>query len=501
MHLQASQFFEKIKKKIPEQFRNVSVIDFGSLDVNGSFKNMFEDSNYIGIDIRPGKNVDAISKAHEYRSMPVDVVISGQMLEHDEYWMQSLLNMYRLLKDGGLMVVSAAGWATFEHGTERSDNFQFGTKSDYYKGILEDDIKQFLSRLPKPFKESGIEIGNVGQDIYFYGIKSSMKILCSISTKNRYDNYLAMAMASIAHQTRKPNHFTLYDDNDNPKDLREIEAYKYLFRLFDVHGITWNVMFGKKKGQHYNHQEANKTGYDAVFRLDDDCVAEPDVLEKLEAQMTSDVGAVGCSILTPPLPIFKYSSSLITELNVPNKQWSLIGITEEVDHLNCSFLYRAGIVDYDLRLSKVAHREETMFTYAMKLKGYKILITPGRIWHFKSTSGGIRSDNDVSLYQHDEQIFTSWLGFAISKQFLVVLNNGKGDHLVFKKAILSKLKEQYKNIVLAVCYPELFPDEKTISIADAMQMTDIEQYDVYKLGVQLNWQGSLASLYEKLYKL
>jgi len=326
-----------------------------------------------------------------------------------------------------------------------------------------------------------------------------MKILCSISTKNRYDTYLPLAIMSMINQTRKPDHLTIYDDNDSPKDLREVPVYQHLFQMLNIKGIGWNVQFGAKKGQSHNHQKANKSGFDWVFRLDDDCIAEPDVLEKLSAQIKNDVGGVGCSIITPPLIDSDNRSSSIDNLYAQNKQWFMLNKTEEVDHLHCSFLYRAGVVDYDLRLSKKCHREETMFSYGMKLKGYKNIITPAIIWHLKA-SGGIRSDNNKADYDHDERIFNDWLNNTNNRdQYLVVLDCGLGDHLVFKKDILPKLKEKHENIVLSVCHPYLFPDEKTISIADAQRITDIDKYNIYKLGVDINWQGSLKSLFEKMY--
>jgi hypothetical protein len=119
------------------------------------------------------------------------------------------------------------------------------------------------------------------------------------------------------------------------------------------------------------------SGFDAIWRLDDDCVAEPNVLQMLELEMTDGVGAVGGSILTPNISMDrKQASSSIDDLDKPNLQWFRTSTIMVMDHLHCSFLYRAGIVNYDWRLSKKAHREETMFTYSLKLKGYKLLFVP-----------------------------------------------------------------------------------------------------------------------------
>ena len=327
-----------------------------------------------------------------------------------------------------------------------------------------------------------------------------MKILCSISTKNRYENYLPIVIVSIANQTRKPDHFTLYDDSDSPKDLRAIEIYEHLFHLLDYKGIPWNVVFGKKSGQHNNHQTANMAGFDAVWRMDDDCSAEPDVLEKLEKHLVVGVGAVGGSILNPLMPITdapSFASSMIGEMDKPNKQWFKISRTEEVDHLHCSFLYLANIVNYDTRLSKKAHREETMFTYSLKLKGFKILITPCITWHFRSKDGGIRSDNEMSDYHHDEQVFRDWLKFKQSGKPLYVLNNGLGDNYMF----LNNVKMP-KGAVVATCYPELYKEMgvELISIADAWKITNVEAHNIYGWCAQNNWKKTMPEAIKEFYE-
>lgn len=325
-----------------------------------------------------------------------------------------------------------------------------------------------------------------------------MKILCSISTKGRYENYLPMAIMSVVNQTRGPDHLTIYDDNDKPADLRTIDVYLHLFKLLDAKNMGWNVVFGKKRGQHYNHQMANESGYDAVWRMDDDCVAEPNVLNELEKKMTDGVGAVGGSIIVPPpKPPVNDASSSIYGLDKPNKQWFLLDKTEEVDHLHCSFLYRAGIVNYDLRLSKKAHREETMFTYALKLKGYKILITPCITWHLRSQSGGIRSDNNVADYQHDEKIFLDWVAFQNRGKKLYVLNGGLGDNYMFLQAVTPP-----KGSVIATCYPDLYKnmEVEVISIGDAQKIVDIETHNIYAWCARNNWKGHLIDAYRKMYE-
>jgi len=320
-----------------------------------------------------------------------------------------------------------------------------------------------------------------------------MKILCSISTKNRYDTFLPLAIQSVINQTRLPNKLVIFDDNDNPKDLREDPKYSYLFSILDKKQVEWEVIFGAKKGQHHNHQIANKMGYDWVWRVDDDNSPEPNVLENLCSYVADDVGAIGGSVLTTdwdlsPRNVTGKIEKIDDESNI---QWGIIVNVQEVDHLHCSFLYRAGIVDYNTGLSKVAHREETLFTYQLKQKGYKNLVIPNTVtWHAKSSTGGIRSDNIRELYDHDEQIFRNIIG--LEDRTVVVLDCGMGDHIVFKHVL-----PHIKNPIVYSCYPEIVPGK---SIAEAQMLYgDLSSYNIYRKMDEWNWKESLEKAFRKLY--
>jgi SAM-dependent methyltransferase len=173
-HPEQQAFFSRVKAKFPDKFRRVTIYDMGSLDVNGSLKDMFEDSNYTGIDIHPGKNVDIISKVHEFTNPNLaDTIVSGEMLEHDRHWVSSLNRMFQLLKPGGLMVISAAGPARAEHGTRRSGNNEqnmWGTDPDYYRNISFEMIHTWLADI-YPIAEFHFEYGRNQEDSYFYLVK------------------------------------------------------------------------------------------------------------------------------------------------------------------------------------------------------------------------------------------------------------------------------------------------------------------------------------------
>jgi len=318
-----------------------------------------------------------------------------------------------------------------------------------------------------------------------------MRILCSMSTRGRYDTTLPMAIQSVISQTRKPDHFVIFDDNENPEDLRNRQHYNYLFSMMNEMKISWEFIFAQKKGQHYNHQMANIMGYDWVWRLDDDTIPEPNVLENLCKHISPDVGGIAGSVLTPPFAKVTGSTGKIEDINEQSLQWDYINQVKEVDHLHCSFLYRAGTYDYNLGLSRVAHREETLFTYGLKKMGYKMLLVPDTVtWHLKNNQGGIRLDNNKELYDHDDFIFGNYI--ENKDKTIVVLNSGMGDHIVFKKVL-----KDIKNPLVFTCYPQIVPGG---SIEEAnWRFGDLEQFNIYRKMDQWKWKDSIENAYRKLY--
>jgi GT2 family glycosyltransferase len=318
------------------------------------------------------------------------------------------------------------------------------------------------------------------------------KVLCSVATRGRYFTTLPLVLNAIMNQTRLPDKIVIFDDNDEPQDMRNEFLYQHFFSILDTKKIAWEWQFAEKKGQHYIHQRANLMGYEWVWRCDDDAIPEPNVLENLLKYAINGVGAVGGAILTNPLPNTNLSTGFIHNIdNEPNIQWNLIEKTKQVEHLHCSFLYRSGIYDFNLGLSRVAHREETLFTYGLHKKGLKILVVPNaNTWHLKNPNGGIRSETKQEMYEHDEQIFRNFLKYR--NNTIVVLNCGMGDHIVF-----SHVLPELKNPVVFTCYPEII-EGKSIAEAQAL-FGDIDQWNIYKKMDTWRWLGSLENAFRKLY--
>lgn len=97
------------------------------------------------------------------------------------------------------------------------------------------------------------------------------------------------------------------------------------------------------------------------------------------------------------------------------------------------------------------------------------------------------------MFDHDEQIF---LG-NIQHGKIFVLDNGIGDHIIFSQ-LLPYIRAKYPKYTLAVCYPDLFKNENTISIQEARYLLgDISEHNIYKWCIDNDWTDSLLSAYKK----
>lgn len=337
-----------------------------------------------------------------------------------------------------------------------------------------------------------------------------------VSTKGRYDTTLPMTIASIAMQSVVPKRFILFEDSE-PVDIRTNNVYLPLLHVLTNKGIDWSVEFGPKKGQSWNHQKAiDMCKTEWLWRVDDDHICEANVLEELLkcGQDNKDIGAIGGLVIDPTQ--LQTTSDLnltnkISEIDSkPNCQWMKHTRTDvfEVEHLYSTFIYRkdASSHGYNLNLSPVCHREESMFSIEMGKKGWKLLVNPNVItWHSRAPEGGIRSYRDPMLWDHDEKIFQNFLQNINQKDvnFYSVLNGGIGDHFIFRN-ILPELKERYGDkLVLAVCYPAVFQNDgvKLISIQEAKDRLNgnIEKYDIYRWCGERKWSSSLIEAYRKMY--
>ncbi len=115
MHLSSYNNMQRFVSRYLREMEGkaLTIADIGSQDVNGSYKPLFQHPSwrYIGVDMIAGANVDVVLQ-HSYRWAELetnyfDVVVSGQALEHIEYFWLAMLEIHRILKPGGLCCLIA----------------------------------------------------------------------------------------------------------------------------------------------------------------------------------------------------------------------------------------------------------------------------------------------------------------------------------------------------------------------------------------------------------
>lgn len=120
MHISSKNNMERCYKKyilgeFLDKRESVKVLDVGSIDINGSFREIFTHNKvkYTGVDLEKGNGVDIVlSNPYKYpiSSYSMDIVISGQTFEHCEFFWKSFEEMCRVLDFGGyLFLISPSG--------------------------------------------------------------------------------------------------------------------------------------------------------------------------------------------------------------------------------------------------------------------------------------------------------------------------------------------------------------------------------------------------------
>jgi SAM-dependent methyltransferase len=145
-----AEFFQTVKRHVPTFFSGKRVIEIGSLDINGSARGQFDTAQYVGVDLGPGPSVDLVAPGHLLGepSGSYDCAISANCFEHNPYWLETFVNMLRLVREEGLVLFTCAATGVREHGTRRSapeaSPLTLAVGWDYYRNLTERD---FTSRI------------------------------------------------------------------------------------------------------------------------------------------------------------------------------------------------------------------------------------------------------------------------------------------------------------------------------------------------------------------
>mgnify|MGYP001591398156 FL=1 len=123
-------FFLEFIKSHDGPFKKM--LDVGSLNVNGDSGTIKEfvpkDCEYMGIDMREGKNVDVVLNGHDlyaYFKEPIfDLITCFDTLEHDDKFWLTVENMREVLVPGGWLIIGVPSRYTPLH-EHPSDYWRF----------------------------------------------------------------------------------------------------------------------------------------------------------------------------------------------------------------------------------------------------------------------------------------------------------------------------------------------------------------------------------------
>jgi SAM-dependent methyltransferase len=92
-----------------------NVLEFGSLNINGSVRDLVVCENYWGIDLQEGPGVDEVADAVSFRTGPQDLVLCCEVLEHAPDVAGIIESAYDNLRYGGHFVITCATYPRLAH--------------------------------------------------------------------------------------------------------------------------------------------------------------------------------------------------------------------------------------------------------------------------------------------------------------------------------------------------------------------------------------------------
>jgi SAM-dependent methyltransferase len=109
MHKESYDIMEYFVEKYLDRNKMLEILDVGSFDVNGNYRELFKNNNwkYQGLDMIEGPNVDIVSKGPYdfgiYKQF--DVIVSGNCLEHVEAPWKWIKEVVKVMKRGGIICI------------------------------------------------------------------------------------------------------------------------------------------------------------------------------------------------------------------------------------------------------------------------------------------------------------------------------------------------------------------------------------------------------------
>ena len=178
-HPEQFELFERLRLSYPDYFSQSSkILEIGSQNINGTVRDFFKNADqYIGIDLGAADGVDWTIPGEliELSTGWSDVTISTECFEHAQGWADVFLNMIRITRPTGLIIITCASDGRSAHGTLDSEAKCSPFTQNYYKNLGINDFSSAIS-LENFFISHGFEVNAKSHDLYFWGIRSNRAI-------------------------------------------------------------------------------------------------------------------------------------------------------------------------------------------------------------------------------------------------------------------------------------------------------------------------------------
>lgn len=263
-----------------------------------------------------------------------------------------------------------------------------------------------------------------------------MKITVSITTRNRYETTLPLCLLSVINQTLLPFEIILVDDNTDKK-FHEIPISKSILKLIKLKNIKFSYYHGESKGQVHAQQIAlENSNTDWIYKMDDDNILNPDVLEILSKSIDNKTGAISGLIFgfdqdserksIETGPIYNKIEHVFSHFNI-----QMCGgqdkVIKKCEHLYSNFLFNKTIAkSYALDFSPAGHREDTVFTHQIYRDGFDLLVNPNAIiYHIHGKTGGNKIHGFDDIVKNEEMFISKLIQWEVVPQKLKIIRKNK----------------------------------------------------------------------------
>src|SRR5262245_62083953 len=106
MHLEAYAFVQGMAHERPRG----PVLEIGGRNINGTVRGLFVGDPYCAIDLTPGPGVDVVADGASFAPLAAPAcIVCCEVLEHTGAAAAIVRNAHRILRPGGILLLTAAG--------------------------------------------------------------------------------------------------------------------------------------------------------------------------------------------------------------------------------------------------------------------------------------------------------------------------------------------------------------------------------------------------------